>query len=417
MRKYNFPNNFFWGASTASYQVEGDNSTQWSKWEKQNAAKLARTAEKRLGYMKKWPEIKLQAENPENYLSGKGVDHYKRYEEDFDIAKKLNLNAFRFGIEWARLEPKEGQWDETEIAHYQKYIKAMRQQGLEPFLNLWHWTMPTWFTEKGGFEKKDNLIHFENFVKKVAETLIDDVNYILTINEPNTYTILSYVAGEWTPQKRNLITAYKVYRNLAKAHNLSYRIIKQHKPSIQIGPATQINNVQAKHPQNPISRLATKSYRYLWNWWYVNMIRQNIDFVGFNYYFTDYMTGFFTHHNPKSPINDLNWYMEPEGLYPALLQTWARYKKPIFVTENGVADSHDDYRQWWIEQTIIAMERAMSAGVDLRGYMHWSLLDNFEWKYGWWPKFGLIEVDRKTMKRTIRPSAKWFASQIKLMRD
>ena len=102
--------------------------------------------------------------------------------------------------------------------------------------------------------------------------------------------------------------------------------------------------------------------------------------------------------------------MEPEGLYPLLLRTWARYKKPIFITENGLADETDEYRRWWIEESLVAMEKAISEGVDLRGYFHWSLLDNFEWSFGWWPKFGLVKVDREhDMKRTIRPSARWFA--------
>ena len=109
--------------------------------------------------------------------------------------------------------------------------------------------------------------------------------------------------------------------------------------------------------------------------------------------------------------------MEPEGLYPLLVRVWAHYKTPIIITENGVADSTDQYRQWWIEETIVAMERAMSEGVDVRGYFHWSLLDNFEWKFGWWPKFGLVHVDREHgMKRTIRPSAIWYARKIKSLK-
>jgi beta-glucosidase len=153
--------------------------------------------------------------------------------------------------------------------------------------------------------------------------------------------------------------------------------------------------------------------RYFWNWWFMNRIRKQQDFVGINYYFTDYYTGLAKKVNPSVPVNDLGWYMEPEGLYPLLLSAWRHYKKPIFITENGLADAKDEYRRWWLEETIVAMERALSEGVDLRGYLHWSLLDNFEWKYGWWPQFGLVHIDRKTMKRTVRPSAKWFAVRIK----
>jgi len=162
--------------------------------------------------------------------------------------------------------------------------------------------------------------------------------------------------------------------------------------------------------------------RYFWNWWFLNRIRKYQDFVGFNYYFTDYYRWgslgdfrkgqMFKKANPKQPINDLGWYMEPEGIYPLLVRVWAHYKKPIMITENGLADQDDEYRRWWIEETIVAMERALSEDVKVIGYMHWSLLDNFEWAFGWWPKFGLVHVDRKTMKRTVRPSAKYYADKI-----
>ncbi len=153
--------------------------------------------------------------------------------------------------------------------------------------------------------------------------------------------------------------------------------------------------------------------RYAWNWFFLRRIRRQQDFVGFNYYYTDYYKNW-RREDPRVPVNDLGWYMEPEGLYPLLLRAWEHYHKPIFVTENGLADMHDKHRQWWLEESMLAMERAISEGVDVRGYFHWSLLDNFEWKYGWWPKFGLVEVDRRNgMKRSIRPSALWWAEQIK----
>ena len=151
--------------------------------------------------------------------------------------------------------------------------------------------------------------------------------------------------------------------------------------SLQVGVATQLANIQSKRPHNFIDQLATKWMRYFWNWWFINRIRRYQDFLGFNYYFTDYYQGL-TKRNPQVPMNDLGWYMEPEGLYPLLTRAWAHYKKPIIITENGVVDRHDQHRQWWIEESIIAMERALSEGVNIRGYFHWSLLDNFEWAHG-----------------------------------
>lgn len=409
-----FPKNFFWGGSTASHQVEGGTVNQWSVWELAHAKELAQTAHQRLSWLPNWKDIKEEAEKPENYISGRGVEHYKRYESDFDIVKTLNLNAFRFGIEWSRLEPEEGKWDVAAIEHYRRYIKELRDRNIEPFLNIWHWTVPTWFAERGGFKKRANLVYFDRLVQKIAEEFVEDLTYVITLNEPNVYASFSYATGEWPPQEKNWIDASLVYLNLTRAHKRAYKILKSSKPSLQIGIAQQLANIQAKRPHSIIDEITTKWMRYFWNWWFYKRIRNQQDFVGFNYYFTDYYSGFGKRDNPKVPLNDLGWYMEPEGLYPLLIRTWSRFKKPIFITENGVADEKDEYRRWWIEETIVAMEKAISEGVDLRGYFHWSLLDNFEWKYGWWPKFGLVAVDREHgMKRTIRPSAKWFADRIK----
>ena len=411
-----FPHDFLWGASTASHQVEGGTVNQWSVWELEHASELAKTAEDRLGWVPSWEEVKDQAQDPENYISGKGIEHYKRYETDFKLLTDLNMNAFRFGIEWSRIEPEEGKWDANEVEHYRKYLQSLLDMDIKPMLNIWHWTMPTWFTDKGGFENSKNIAYFERFVQKIADEYGSQLSYVITLNEPNVYASFSYLTGEWVPEQKNLWKFMKVYYNLVRAHRRAYKTLKADHKHLQVGVAAQLANIQAKRPHNTIDQFSTKYMRMFWNWWFLRRIRKYQDFVGFNYYFTDYFKGFMKRENPSVPLNDLGWYMEPEGLYPLLLRVWARYKKPIFVTENGLADAKDEHRRWWIEETIVAMERALSEGVDLRGYFHWSLLDNFEWKYGWWPKFGLIEVDRSTMQRKVRPSGKWFASRLKEIR-
>lgn len=408
-----FPKDFLWGASTSAYQVEGSNHNQWTVWELAHAAEQAKTAQKRYGHLANWENIKKQVTDPANYVSGRGVDHYNLYQEDFKLVKKLNLNALRFGIEWSRLEPEEGRWDESENEHYREYIEALKKLDIEPVLNIWHWTMPVWFTDKGGFKKAANIRYFERFVAKVCAEYGHLLRYVITLNEPNVYMSFSYQLGAWPPQEKNLVSAVWVYWNLVRAHRRSYKLIKRRQPEMQVGIAAQLANIQAKRPHNLFDELSTKIMRYAWDWWFLRRIRRQQDFVGFNYYFTDYYTDVFKRVNPKTPLSDLGWYMEPEGLYPLLLRAWARYKKPIIITENGVADAKDQYRRWWIEESIVAMERAISEGVKLKGYFHWSLLDNFEWADGWWPKFGLVEVDRQhRMERKIRPSAKWFAAKI-----
>jgi len=413
MPDYKFPRHFLWGASIASHQVEGGTLNQWTVWELAHAQELAKTAEEHLGWLPVWEDIKQQAEDPNNYVSGRGVDHYNRYKEDFDLLKQMHMNAFRFGIEWSRLEPVEGQWDKDAIEHYRVYIKELKRRGIEPFLNIWHWTMPTWFTERGGFEHGRNLPAFDRFIEKVAEEYGHELKYVITLNEPNVYASFSYQLGQWPPQQKNPLKMLYVYWNLARAHRQAYKILKQQNQHLRIGVASQLGNIQAKRPHNFFDQLSTKVMRYAWDWWFLRRIRRQQDFVGVNYYFTDYYTGLFKKKNPAQPVSDLGWYMEPEGLYPLLLRVWARYKKPIMVSENGVADTKDEYRRWWIEESLVAMERAKSEGVPVMGYFHWSLLDNFEWSYGWWPTFGLVAVDREHgMKRTIRPSAKWFADRI-----
>ena len=422
-----FPRDFMWGGSTAAHQVEGGTYNQWTVWELQHAREFATTAEKRLNWLPEWERFKKEAETPENYLSGNGVKHYELYKHDFDILQKLQLNSFRFGIEWSRLEPEEGAWNVEAIVHYREYIQELLDRGIEPVLNLWHWTMPVWFCEKGGFEKRANIRYFERFVSKVCEELpIKKLKYIITLNEPNVYASFGYATGEWPPNKKNWLLFLKVYYNLTIAHKRAYKIVKRCRKGLQVGVASQLANIQPKRPHNWLDILATKWMRYFWNWWFLNRINRYQDYVGFNYYFTDYYSfgqykgrknHMFHRSNPGLPKKDLGWYMEPEGVYPLLVRVYAHYKKPVIIAENGVADADDKHRQWWIEETIIAMERALSEGIELKGYFHWSLLDNFEWAYGWWPKFGLVEVDRETMKRSVRPSAKYFAKRIADIKD
>jgi beta-glucosidase len=408
-----FPKDFLWGASTSSHQVEGGTHNQWSVWELAHAAEMAKTAGKRLDWLPNWHEVKAQAENPENYISGRGIDHYRRYEEDFKLVKQLNLNSFRFGIEWSRIEPEEGIWDEAAIEYYRGYIEKLKEMDIEPVMNIWHWTMPIWFTDKGGFEKAANIKYFVRFVEKVGGSYGHLLKYVITLNEPNVYASFSYFLGQWPPQAKSPFKMAVVYWHLARAHRQSYKVLKNLHPKLQIGVASQLGNVQAKRPHNLFDEMSTKIMRYGWNWLYLRRIRRCQDFVGINYYFTDYYSGLFKKQNPSQPVSDLGWYMEPEGLYPLILRSWARFKKPIIITENGVADAKDEFRRWWIEESLVAMEKARSEGIPVEGYFHWSLLDNFEWAYGWWPKFGLVEVDRAHgMKRTIRPSAKWFAERI-----
>jgi len=407
MERGRFPKDFLWGASTAAHQIEGGTHNQWSEWEKANAQRLAQTASERLSWLPNWKEIEPQATNPENYISGNGVEHFTRYKEDFTLLKQLNMNTFRFSIEWSRLEPIEGEWDVQAVEHYRQYIAELHRLNIEPIVTLWHWTVPVWFANKGGFEKHANLHYFERFVEKVGQEYGATIRYVLTLNEPNTYAAISYINGDWPPQQKSLVKFLCVYTNLVAVHRRAYAIIKRRNPSIQIGVTMNTANGRPKNPHNPVSVVAAMVANYTWNRWFLNRIKKQQDFIGLNYYNTDYYQNL-RKHNPKTPLNDMGWYMEPSGLGPVLEETWRQYRLPIIIIENGLADAKDAYRKWWIEETLSAIELSLAKGINVHGYMHWSLLDNFEWDSGWWPKFGLLAVDRKTMRRTIRPSAAWF---------
>ncbi len=400
----------YWGAATSAHQVEGGNRNQWTEWETANAQRLAKEApDKYSRWLNNWDDIQVQATDPKNYISGKAVDHYNRYEEDFDIAAQLNMNMFRFSVEWSRIEPEKGEWNHREVQRLKHYVKAMKMRNLEPCLNLWHWTVPTWFALEGGFEKRRNNKYFIKFATRLMRELSEDVTYITTLNEPNSYCGMSYLAGVWPPNHRNPLLYWVTMRNLARVHNRLYKELKAIRPGFQIGVAYQFSHF---YYTDWLGSISSRFAEYEWNEWWMNKIKWNMDFTGFQYYFSDRFTGF-KKNNPNTNVSDYGWDMSPSHIEPLLMEIYQKYKKPILITESGLADAKDKHRKWWIQETLSALNGALGSGVKITGYLHWSLLDNFEWADGFWPKFGLVEVNRKTMKRKVRPSAKFYGREIK----
>ena len=409
MDKMQFPKDFYWGAATSSHQVEGNNYNDWSGWEKENAERLAKESEKKFGHLSNWSDIKEQAQNPQNYISGRACDHYNRYEEDFNIAKSLGHNAHRFSIEWSRIEPEEGKWDEKEIEHYRQVIRALRLRGLEPFVTLWHWTIPLWLRDKGGVKSKYFPKYFSKYVEQIVKEL-PDVKIWITLNEPEIYSINSYLKGTWPPQKKCPFSYFRVFMNLIWAHRKAYRIIKRNAPNAQVGVVK--NNIYFEAYQNkPVNYFFKKCADFWWNYIFLNKTWLYSDFIGLNYYFhnrIDY--GFNKNENKK--ISDMGWELYPEGIY-YMLKDLKRYGKSIYIMENGLADAQDVNREWFIKESLRYIHKAIQEGIDVHGYFYWSLLDNFEWDKGFWPRFGLVEVNYKTMERKIRQSAYKYAKIIK----
>lgn len=405
------PSDFLWGAATSSHQVEGNTANDWTEWEKSNADRLAQGASKKLPEASPiWPEIQNQATDPNNYISGVASDQYNKFDDDFALAESLGMNAQRISLEWSRIEPQKGVFDEVELDHYRQVITSLKNHGQEPFVTLWHYTSPEWFSEAGGWENPEAIKFFANYAQKVAESLGAGVRYWQTINEPGVYSALAYLSGQRPPEKHSPIIYWQVYNRLAEAHKQAYTVMKAADTDAQIGIAQDAASFHAAKPW-PHLIAAQKLATWYNNRFFLDRIKDYQDFIGINYYF-DYPLG----RNPDRNRSDIGWGLHPSGLRQ-VVKNVAQYHKPIYITENGLADRNDRYRGDYIKEMVGVLRELRREGYDIRGYFHWSLIDNFEWDKGFWPRFGLIEVDYPTQKRTIRPSGFIYKQQIESARN
>jgi beta-glucosidase len=410
-----FPKKFLWGAATSAHQIEGGTHNQWSVWELENAKSLAAQSEYHFGELDSWPQNVKEAKHPDNYVSGKSTDHYNRYETDFDLLKKMNMNSFRFSVEWSRVEPQEGAWNIEAIEHYKSYVAELRRRGIEPVLTLFHFTLPVWFTAMGGFEKRSNTSYFVRFAEKIVRELGVDIRYVITINEPEVYAYESYMMGYWPPNVTSKVMTRRVLSNLARAHNQAAAAIHSINRRYRVSIAKNSPYIYAGDDA-VLSRKYADFLQYARDDYFLKKVVKSCDFLGVNYYFSDRVYGYRVH-NPDARVSDLGWDLAPANIQQALERLHEKYALPILITENGLADREDADRQWWLTQTLIGMQKAMDNGVVLEGYLHWSLLDNFEWDKGRWPRFGLAAVNYDTLERTLRPSALWFGKVIKNLRE
>ncbi|MDD5071298.1 MAG: family 1 glycosylhydrolase [Patescibacteria group bacterium] len=388
-----FPEDFFWGVSTSAYQIEGGIVNDWSRWEK---------SEDRVN------KLERKGKNPDDFICGQACDSYHRYEEDAKLVKDLNCGAYRLGIEWARIEPEQGRWDLKEIEHYRKILENLKANNLKVVLTLWHWTNPVWLADKGGWSNKEAVDYFSRYVKLIADELGDLADYWITLNEPMIHVAGGHITGKFPPNKKSIFAALKVFKNLARAHTEAYKIIHNKCPQAKVSITQIMNYFEPARNWCPIEQGLVKLASCFWNEKFLNKIKSELDYIGLDYYFHDRIVWYPPFKkNKNESVTDMGWEIYPQGIYH-ILKSLAKFKKPIIIIENGLADAADEKRPDFIKQHLKYIHKAMSEGVDVRGYFHWSLLDNFEWAEGYGPKFGLYELDRKTFKRTARPSAKVY---------
>jgi beta-glucosidase len=409
-----FPRNFLWGVSTASHQVEGGNDNQWSAWEQAGRIKSGDCC-------------------------GDACDWWNNAEADFDLARDLGLNALRLSVEWSRIEPEENHFDSRALLRYRQMLQELLQRGIQPIVCLHHFTHPRWFEQKGAFLSPDAPQVFERFARKVVDALGDLCSFWVTLNEPNVYAALGYVLGEFPPGRTGEIaTALRVVSAQGLAHLLAYRAIHNLQPEAQVGWAQHyvaFQPVQARLDHwvaGLLNQVFNESFlelvehgRFAFPFGLldgsVSELRGACDFVGLNVYSRFHVAFdlqrpsqlfgrvFVPSHVPQGDCGVEKPYGEayPGAIRIAVARA-SRLGKPIYILENGVPDAQDRIRPWLIVNAVRELHKLIEEGHDIRGYFHWTLVDNFEWSEGWKLRFGLVALDPATQRRTMRPSGRLY---------
>jgi beta-glucosidase len=339
-----FPRGFTWGASTSSYQIEGGNvHSDWWRWEQSGAA-------------------------PGGPSAG-ACDSWNRWREDIALCKELGLSAYRISCEWARIEPMPGAFDHEALERYALMLATAKAEGLETMLVLWHFTLPTWFVDRGGWLESDAPQLFERYAEEVAEAVAPHVDHWATMNEANTFVGKGWIDGDWPPVRRNdWIGGWRVFMQLAKAHRLARNAIKR-----VVGEDTPVGLTHLfswVHPADgvgPLAAFAHARWDFFVNVAFPDMVRHEIDWLGVQYYFDTPVDVFTLRDESTRPRTEMGWRVEPRGLYEAIRMAADRYKVPLIVTENGIADAADAQRGRFILDHLAWLHRALDEGVDVRG--------------------------------------------------
>ena len=403
------PPRFLLGTATSSHQIEGGTTNDWSAWEQGT-----------------YPDGRLHIHD--GSVSGDAADSWKRFDVDVGLMRNLGANAYRFSLEWSRLQPARGEWDTAALARYREQAHRLREQRITPLVTLHHFTLPTWVADAGGWENPATLDDFEAYVTRVAEELGADVDWWCTVNEPNVLAVFGYLDGVWPPGKKDAKAMATALSHLIEAHARAARQLRA-RDTVDAdgdGHATRVgvaHHVRIFQPAtgstadvtaagltdaffNESVPLALRTGRIRLSVpgkvsidREVADLKGSSDYLGINYYSRDYVRQDFSEASLSNqyvpdgrPVSDLGWDVYPEGLY-LFLRRFRDLGIPLLVTENGMADAEGHRRPDYLRSHVYAVEQAVKEGVDVRGYFHWSLMDNFEWAEGYTPRFGLFRVD------------------------
>ena len=408
-----FPEGFLWGTATSAHQVEGDNTNNnWYAWEN-TPGKIIN-----------------------NEKAGKASDWWGgRWKEDLSNAHKDGQNVHHFSIEWSRIQPRLDKWDESALDFYRGILRWMKEHNMLPIITIHHFSDPLWVYEQGGWANDTTPQYFEQFVQKALPALMEFCNVWITTNEPNVLVVNSYVDGSFPPGIQNLVVAARAEKNLVRGHAKAYHAIHALQKDAKVAYSVHYRGMFPKNPYSRMDRYITNmlsgvfndtfgntlvdgNFRFLFYKTFLKEAIDTQDYIALQYYSADEVS--FAPHKPaqlfaerryppQAALSENNFIANvPSGFRQAI--EWAgRFGLPIYITENGIDDSKDELRPMYTLEHIYEVWRAIQEGYDIRSYIHWSQVDNFEWERGWSQRFGLYDLDIKTQKRTRRPSADMYA--------
>ena len=402
---------FLWGVATSAFQLEGSPDADWASWDA------------------------ILGANPNV------TNHYSLYKKDLDLLKELGVNAYRFSVEWSRIQPKENVWNEEAISHYRDIVDILTRNNIEPMVTLHHFTHPLWFIKKYPWHESTSILKFLDYAERVVSSL-KGVRYWITFNEPYVLLLGGYLEGCMPPGVRNLSLAMSALKNILICHGKAYDRIHASVPDAMVSVAHNMAALAPWRRWNPFDRLLSRMAKYFYNHSlldafltgrvYVKFpfrkaseivvpIKDKLDFFGVNYY-----TRVHVRFNPFKKmgielrhrdidgygLTDMGWEIHPSGL-EKVLRYASKLGVPLIITENGIATRNDRKKIRFMKGHIDVLERCIRNGMDVRGYFYWSLIDNYEWLQGLDARFGLYKVDFDTLERTHTDAATYYSYLIK----
>jgi beta-glucosidase len=378
------PDGFVWGTATAAHQVEGGNwNTDWWAWEHDPTSLCVEP-------------------------SGDAVDQLHRFAADIAMLADLGFNTYRFSVEWARIEPEDDEWSRVALDHYRRVCATCLDHGVTPIVTYHHFTTPRWLAARGGWADLGTVDHFARYAERVTNHMGDLIGWACTINEPNIVAMHGYRSGVFPPGERSTEARRRATDVFVAAHQKAVAAIKSGPGDFPVGLTLSMGDYQVTEPGGEAKR---DQIRQIMEDVYLQATGDD-DFIGVQTY---------TRHRmgpagelgppPDAETTQMGYEFYPEALEATIRRAWeVTDGKPVLVTENGIGTDDDTRRVEYVRRALAGLEHCLDDGIDVRGYIQWSLLDNFEWVLGYRPTFGLVAVDRATMVRTPKPSAHWLGA-------